>query len=50
MCENWGDEGLAARSKRDSIDEMKHAESVIERIPFFGVGVDLKSQNPAALG
>lgn len=35
MCENWGYVRLAGSGKKRSIDEMKHAEAVIERILFL---------------
>jgi bacterioferritin len=35
MCENWKYEKLAHFIKKQSIDEMKHAESLIERILFL---------------
>jgi bacterioferritin len=35
MCENWGYKKLAAFDKKNSIDEMKHAEALIERILFL---------------
>ena len=35
MCENWKYEKLAKFIKMQSIDEMKHAEVVIERILFL---------------
>jgi len=35
MCENWGHDKLAAFIKKQSIDEMKHAEKLIERILFL---------------
>jgi bacterioferritin len=35
MCENWGYHGLSAEIKKQSIGEMKHAESLIERILFL---------------
>lgn len=35
MCENWGYEKLAELDKKQSIDEMKHAEELIERILFL---------------
>jgi bacterioferritin len=35
MCENWGYKKLAAFIKKQSIDEMKHAEALIERILFL---------------
>jgi bacterioferritin len=35
MCENWGFDKLAAFIKKDSMDEMKHAETLVERILFL---------------
>jgi bacterioferritin len=35
MAENWGYEKLASYVKKQSIDEMKHAESLMERIFFL---------------
>jgi len=35
MCENFGYEKLSKYIKRQSIDEMKHAESLMERILFL---------------
>ena len=35
MCESWGYERLAKHIKKQSIDEMKHAEALIERVLFF---------------
>jgi bacterioferritin len=35
MYESWGYERLAKRIKKQSIDEMKHAEALIERILFL---------------
>jgi bacterioferritin len=35
MCENWGYKRLAAYGKKESIDEMKHAEALIERLLFL---------------
>ena len=35
MCHNWGYHGLGAFIKKQSIDEMKHAEKLIERLLFL---------------
>jgi bacterioferritin len=35
MCENWKYEALAKFIKKQSIDEMKHAEKLVERILFL---------------
>lgn len=48
MCENWGYHRLAETIKKQSIDEMKHAEELIERIlfldgaPNMGIGLSLE--------
>lgn len=56
MCENWGYERLAAHTRKESIEEMRHAEALMERILFLEgtpnmtelgpirVGADVKSQ------
>ena len=35
MCNNWGYKRLGDRTKHRAIEEMKHAEGLIERIIFF---------------
>ena len=35
MCESWGYKKLAGFIKKESIDEMKHAEALVERILFL---------------
>jgi len=48
MCANWGYHRLGEFIKKQSIDEMKHAEKVIERIlfldgiPNMGMGLPIK--------
>ncbi len=35
MCANWGYERLADKVRAESIDEMRHADEIIERILFL---------------
>ena len=48
MCQNWGYKRLGERTKMRAIEEMKHAEGLIERIIFLDstptVDVGLKPQ------
>jgi bacterioferritin len=46
MCENWGYDRLAKYIKKQSIGEMKHAESLMERILFLD---GMPSMEPLAL-
>lgn len=46
MCENWGYGKLSRYIKKQSIDEMKHAEKLMERILFLDAS---PSMEPLAL-
>jgi bacterioferritin len=35
MCENWGYQSLAKKVRDESIDEMKHADTIISRILYL---------------
>jgi bacterioferritin len=35
MCENWGYHRLEQRMRREAIEEMKHAERIIQRVLFL---------------
>ena len=35
MCANWGYKHLAEHIRKESIDEMKHADMLIERVLFL---------------
>lgn len=42
MCQNWGYKRLAEYIKKESIDEMKHADRIIERMLFLDGTPDLQ--------
>lgn len=50
MQENWGYAKIAGKTRTDSIDEMKHAETIIERILFFDARPDVQRLGPISLG
>ncbi len=45
MCQNWGYDRLAARFREDSIDEMRDAEALVDRILFLE-GMPVREENP----
>jgi bacterioferritin len=50
MCDNWGYERLATRGRDESIDEMKHAEALIERILYFEGTPNMQRLFPVRVG
>ncbi len=50
MCENWGYTKLSAFIKKESIDEMKHAEKLIERILFLDGRPNMTNLKPLNIG
>ena len=43
MCDNWGYKSLGAFTKKRAIEEMQHAERLIERILFLEGAPDLQA-------
>ena len=50
MCGNWGYKSLESFVRSESIDEMRHAEQLIERIPFFDGTPNLQKLLPIKVG
>ncbi len=50
MCENWGYQRLAKKKKEESIEEMKHADEVIERILYFDGVPNMQRLSPIRVG
>ena len=50
MCENWGYQRLSKKKKEESIDEMKHADSIIERILYFDGIPNMQRLHPIRVG
>ncbi len=50
MCENWGYERLAAYHKKESLEEMKHADEVIDRILLLDGIPNMQRLNPVKVG
>lgn len=50
MCENWGYQKLAAKKREESMEEMKHADEVIDRILFLDGIPNMQRLNPVKVG
>lgn len=50
MLDNWGLERLAAHAREESIDEMKDADRIIERILFLDGVPNMQRLNPVKVG
>jgi bacterioferritin len=50
MCANWGYDRLAEHSRDESIDEMKHADEIIERILFYDGVPNMQRLYPVRVG
>jgi bacterioferritin len=50
MCEHWGYERLAEHGRHESIDEMKHADRVIDRILYFEGVPNMQRLFPVRVG
>ena len=50
MCQNWGYNKLAKKIRDESIDEMKHADKLIERILFLDGVPNVQRLNKVTVG
>jgi len=50
MCGNWGFQRLAAKKREESIEEMRHADDVIERILFLDGTPNMQRLGPVRVG
>jgi len=50
MCADWGYDRLSSKKREESIEEMKHAEIVIERILFLDGIPKMQKMNPIRVG
>ena len=50
MCKDWGYERIADVIMKESIDEMKHAQKVIDRILFLEGVPNLQKLSPLSIG
>lgn len=50
MCENWGYHRMAKVKREESIEEMQHADKLIERILYFDGVPNMQRLNPIKVG
>jgi bacterioferritin len=50
MCENWGYQKLSSKKREESIEEMKHADQVIDRILYFDGVPNMQRLSPVRVG
>jgi len=50
MCENWGYKRLAEANRKEAIDEMKHADKIIERVLFLEGVPNMQRLNKVKVG
>jgi bacterioferritin len=50
MCANWGYQKISKKKRSESIDEMKHADRVIERILYLEGIPNMQRMNPVRVG
>jgi bacterioferritin len=50
LCDHWGYDRLAAKIREESIDEMKHADDLIERILFLDGMPNMQRLYPIRVG
>jgi bacterioferritin len=50
MCENWGYERLAKKKREESIEEMKHADSIIGRTLYLEGVPNMQRLSPVRIG
>ena len=46
MCEDWGYKRLSDKKREESIEEMRHADKIIERILFLDGIPNMQHMNP----
>ena len=50
MCENWGYQRLSKKKREESIDEMKDADAIIERILYLDGVPNMQRMHPIGVG